>query len=346
MLKLKLQYFGHLMRRTDSQEKTPRSGEGGDRGWDGWPHWPKEHEQSLGDGGGQGSPVCCMGSVAKSWTRPSDWTRTLLWGVCAHRLRGAAALPRISGPCLGLNDSRQRALLWAASDGPGVFSRWPRSAFSAFASLVSSGGARSYDAASDPRCVQCRLRVQRLGSVLPASWSWHRRQRRKPSSQETSLLELPTTGGCPASPPFRGAHRNRALLPAFFPGSVICPNNSQNSGKHFSCISLMAMTDPTPEQPDGRDARRRVWEGAMWDSCPLSRPATLPAPWWSLDPSVLEPCPLGVSMEDSLCRRDWLIHWPLVVGLSPAPCRPRGEGWVWLPQPPIASLLPLAHPPR
>ena len=48
MLKLKLQYFGHLMRRTDSLEKTlmhwkrPFSeilkvgGDGDDRGWDGW----------------------------------------------------------------------------------------------------------------------------------------------------------------------------------------------------------------------------------------------------------------------------------------------------------------------
>ena len=50
MLKLKLQYFGHLMRRPDSMEKTlmthwKRSwcwaglgagGEGNDRGWDGW----------------------------------------------------------------------------------------------------------------------------------------------------------------------------------------------------------------------------------------------------------------------------------------------------------------------
>ena len=33
MLKLKLQYFGHLMLRTDSFEKTS---EGDDRGWDGW----------------------------------------------------------------------------------------------------------------------------------------------------------------------------------------------------------------------------------------------------------------------------------------------------------------------
>ena len=42
MLKLKLQYFGHLMRRTDSLEKTlmlgkiKAGGEGDNRGWDGW----------------------------------------------------------------------------------------------------------------------------------------------------------------------------------------------------------------------------------------------------------------------------------------------------------------------
>ena len=42
MLKQKLQYFGHLMRRTDSVEKTlmlggvGAGGEGDDRGWDGW----------------------------------------------------------------------------------------------------------------------------------------------------------------------------------------------------------------------------------------------------------------------------------------------------------------------
>ena len=41
-LKLKLQYFGHLMRRTDSLEKTlmlgkmKAGGEGDDRGWGGW----------------------------------------------------------------------------------------------------------------------------------------------------------------------------------------------------------------------------------------------------------------------------------------------------------------------
>ena len=43
MLNLKLQYFGHLMRRADSFEKTLMMGkievterEGDDRGWDGW----------------------------------------------------------------------------------------------------------------------------------------------------------------------------------------------------------------------------------------------------------------------------------------------------------------------
>ena len=48
MLKLKLQYFGHFMRRIDSLEKTltleglGAGGEGDDRGWDGWmasPTW-------------------------------------------------------------------------------------------------------------------------------------------------------------------------------------------------------------------------------------------------------------------------------------------------------------------
>ena len=42
MLKLKFLYFGHLMRRADSLEKTPMlgllkaGGEGDNRGWDGW----------------------------------------------------------------------------------------------------------------------------------------------------------------------------------------------------------------------------------------------------------------------------------------------------------------------
>ena len=46
MLKLKLQYFGHLMRTADSWkrpwywERLKAGGEGDDRGWDGWMAWP------------------------------------------------------------------------------------------------------------------------------------------------------------------------------------------------------------------------------------------------------------------------------------------------------------------
>ena len=68
ILKLKLQYFGHLMQRADPFEKTLmlRKIEGGRRrGWQdemvGWYHWLYGHEfeQALGVGDGQGSLACC-----------------------------------------------------------------------------------------------------------------------------------------------------------------------------------------------------------------------------------------------------------------------------------------------
>ena len=69
MLKLKLQYFGHLMRRADSLEKTLMLGkvEGRRRRGTtedemvGWHHWPNGHEfeQALGEGEGQGNLACC-----------------------------------------------------------------------------------------------------------------------------------------------------------------------------------------------------------------------------------------------------------------------------------------------
>ena len=69
MLKLQLQYFGHIMRRTDSFEKTlmlekfegkRRSGQT-EKEMVGWHHQLDEHklEQALGVGDGQGSLVCC-----------------------------------------------------------------------------------------------------------------------------------------------------------------------------------------------------------------------------------------------------------------------------------------------
>ena len=68
MLKLKLQYFGHLMQRADSLEKTLMLGkmEGGRRRGRqdemvGWHHRLDGHklEQVLGVGDGQGSLACC-----------------------------------------------------------------------------------------------------------------------------------------------------------------------------------------------------------------------------------------------------------------------------------------------
>ena len=68
MLKLKLQYFGHLMQRADSLEKTLMLGkiEGGRRRgqqrmrwWDGITNDGHEFARALGVGCGQGSLSCC-----------------------------------------------------------------------------------------------------------------------------------------------------------------------------------------------------------------------------------------------------------------------------------------------
>ena len=63
MLKLKLQYSGHLMRRTDSLEKTLTLGkmEGGRRRGQQRTRWLDGHEfeQAPGVGDGQGGLACC-----------------------------------------------------------------------------------------------------------------------------------------------------------------------------------------------------------------------------------------------------------------------------------------------
>ena len=70
MLKLKLQYFGHLMRRVDSLEKTlllggiggrRKKGQQRMRWLDGWHHRLDGNESgwTLGVGDGQGGLVCC-----------------------------------------------------------------------------------------------------------------------------------------------------------------------------------------------------------------------------------------------------------------------------------------------
>ena len=81
MLKLKLQYFGHLMRRTDSLEKTlmlgniEGAGEGDDRGWHGWMvspiRWVWASSRTWWWTGRPGV-LQSMGLQSRTWL--SDWT--------------------------------------------------------------------------------------------------------------------------------------------------------------------------------------------------------------------------------------------------------------------------------
>ena len=84
MLKLKLQYFGHLIRRTDSLEKTLLLGKiegrrrrGRQDEMLGWHHRLDGHEfeQTLGVGDGQGTLVCCGPCVCSPcWGRKESDT--------------------------------------------------------------------------------------------------------------------------------------------------------------------------------------------------------------------------------------------------------------------------------
>ena len=96
MLKLKLQYFGHLLHRVDSLEKTLMLGGIGGRrkrGWQrmrwhsfrltsiesvmSWPHWldGRESEWIPSVGIGQGGLVCCNSWDCKLW----DMNERLNW---------------------------------------------------------------------------------------------------------------------------------------------------------------------------------------------------------------------------------------------------------------------------
>ena len=92
MLKLKLQYFGHLMRRAESLENTLMLGkiEGRRRRW-----WQRMRlldaitdSMDMGVGGFRELVMdreawrAVVHGVAKSWTRLSDWTELMLKNVC------------------------------------------------------------------------------------------------------------------------------------------------------------------------------------------------------------------------------------------------------------------------
>ena len=97
MLKVKLQYFGHLMQRADSVEKTLMLGKTDSRRRRGWHHWHNGHEfeQTPGDSEGQVSRLCCSPGGCKQ-TQFSDWKQQL--GDYAHLLLSAPlySLPRCS----------------------------------------------------------------------------------------------------------------------------------------------------------------------------------------------------------------------------------------------------------
>ena len=91
MLKLKLQYSGHLMQRTDSLEKIlmPGKSEGRRRRGQqrmrcvGWHHqldW-HEFEQASGVGNGQGSLACCSpwGCKQLDTTEQLNWLTDFIW---------------------------------------------------------------------------------------------------------------------------------------------------------------------------------------------------------------------------------------------------------------------------
>ena len=87
MLKLKLQYFGHLMQRTDSLKRPwcckrlKAGGEGDDRGWDGWMASPTQWTWVWAGSRswwwtGKPAALQSMGSqrVRHDWVTEMNWT--------------------------------------------------------------------------------------------------------------------------------------------------------------------------------------------------------------------------------------------------------------------------------
>ena len=87
MLKLKLQYFGHLMQRTESLEKMLGNIEGDDRGWDGWmaslTQWTLVWASSRSWRWTR-KPGLLQSMKSQSQTWLSDWTE-LIDCVCFQR---------------------------------------------------------------------------------------------------------------------------------------------------------------------------------------------------------------------------------------------------------------------
>ena len=105
-MKLKLQYFGHLMQRTDSLEKTlmlgkiEGGGEGDDRGWDGWmasPTWQTGVWVSSRSWWWTGKPgmMQSMGSqrVGHNWVTELN-SACMRWAIqCSHVVPALLGFP-------------------------------------------------------------------------------------------------------------------------------------------------------------------------------------------------------------------------------------------------------------
>ena len=133
MLKLKLQYFGHLMQRTDSFEKIlmlgkRAGGEGDNRGWDGWMSsvtqqiwvwinsgswWWTEKPDVLQS---MGSQRVGMTERLKDWTELNwtDWTELNLVSVSVSLMT-----QRTQGICWRIHMLHPRANTKVRNDSPG-----------------------------------------------------------------------------------------------------------------------------------------------------------------------------------------------------------------------------------
>ena len=93
MLRLKLQYFGHLMRRVDSLEKTLMLGgmggrrKGDGRGWDGWMASPTQWTWVWVNSGswwwtGRPGMLRFIGSQRSDMTEQMNWTELNRYNLC------------------------------------------------------------------------------------------------------------------------------------------------------------------------------------------------------------------------------------------------------------------------
>ena len=126
MLKLKLQYCGHLMQRTDSFEKTLMLGkieggrEGDDRGWDGWMASPTRWTWvwvSSGSWWWTGRPgvLQSMGPqrVGHDWVTKLNWTELLnrILTGSSHPISISTMAPRVWEPTSLTNPQNYQGLI-------------------------------------------------------------------------------------------------------------------------------------------------------------------------------------------------------------------------------------------